>query len=77
MKSCVTRQLQDKVTTTAIQSLKNAEGTMAGNSSLNLWYGRHQAGSDLIHWDKEESGILDKKSTFHLHSKLEFSSHFQ
>ena len=50
---------------------------MAGNSSLNLWYGRHQAGSDLIHWDKEESGILDNKSTFHLHSKLEFSSHFQ
>ena len=50
---------------------------MAGNSSFNLWYGRHQAGSDLIHWDKEESGILDNKSTFHLHSKLEFSRHFQ
>lgn len=70
MKSCVTRQLQDKVTTTAIQSLTNTEGAMAGNSSLNLWYGRHQAGSDLIHWNKEELGILDNKSTFHLHSKL-------
>lgn len=45
---------------------------MAGNSSLSLWYRRHQAGRDLIHWNKEESGILDNKSTFHLHSKLEF-----